>query len=353
MSRLCRPNLAWFCVMLAIAEIFALSRAAANETTPIWIAQIVRRIPRTYDEIAAAHANSRNGAIQVPLGQDIEIADFAGSTTYDIAYKKDGKRVRKKLPYEYSRLGVLTYGMNLLPEDRQTLPLVSKNRIEQRVDDNFVVIALRVQREPATGAAYLYYKPFAAVGDYQRPGTQVFSALMEDSVRDVRGIGLFLPPGTPINAEALRTFVAINKNRVEVEDEATGQVELKSHYEYLFVRARVDGDDRVTLHAFGTNKHRRQLNYLPAYEPPRRREQCSIESTIFFTKFTAAKQSPAEKAAHYVEVRARSRFAMDHLDQYVASQGLEGAALDHLTRVLDDIIDGKIEPIAPKGQAGR
>ena len=324
----------------------ALPGYGAEGNKPIWIAQLVRRIPRTHEELAKAHAKSRHASIQVPIGQSIEIRDFAGRTTYDVVVRRDGKKQKQKLNYEFSRLGVLTYGMNLLPEDRASLPVVSKNRILDRVDGNYIAISVRVQREPTSGAVYLYYKPFAAVGHYHRKGTQEFSALMEDSVRDMRGIGLFVPKGTPISAETLRTFVAINKNVVEVKDEESGQMVLKPHYELLFVRARVDDAGHVALHAFGTNKHRQQLNYLKPFTLPRSRDECTIESTIFFTKYTAAKQSPAEKAARKLELRARQRFAMSELDAYVAQQGLEGDALDHLTRVLDDIIDGKIEPRA-------
>jgi len=337
--------------LITVFVLWTTGLSEARAAGPVWIAQIVRHIPRTEKELAEAHQKSRNASIQIPIGEPLEIRDFVGETDYNVVLRREGRKVREKLHYEFSRLGVLTYGMNLLPEDRRQLPSVSKRRILNRVDGNYIALAVRVQREPKTGAVYLYYKPFAAVGAYGDTKTHEFSALMEDSVRDIRGIGLFVEPGTPISAESLRTLVAINKNLVESKDADTGQSVLQSHYELLIVRARVDGG-RVALYVFGTNRSLGRLNYFQPYAPPDSRQACTIESSIYFTKYTAARQSPTEKALRKIKLRTQAEYPMHELDAYVASQGLEGPALDHLTLVADDIIDGRIRPEPTAAAAG-
>src|SRR5690606_30413680 len=131
--------------------------------------------------------------------------DFAGKTEYDITVREGGEAVAKKLPYEYSRLGVISYGLELEPADEANLPTVSRGRILSKVNGNYISIQLRLQRDPATGNVYLYYKPFAAIGAYGADTTQEFAALMEDSVRNCRGVGLWVAKGEKPSAEAFRT----------------------------------------------------------------------------------------------------------------------------------------------------
>ncbi|MBX3413131.1 MAG: hypothetical protein KF708_10620 [Pirellulales bacterium] len=327
----------WFLLVLL------LSAPAQAADTPLWVAKTITKLPRTHEELAAAHAASKAASIQVAVGDPLEIEDFAGKTEYDVTVTEKGKKVAKKLPYDYSRLGVVSYGMQLTPEDQEKLPSVSKSRILSRVGGNYISIQLRVHRDQSTGHVYLYYKPFAAIGTYGQPGAQEFAALMEDSVRDCRGLGLFVGPGEKPSAEAFRTFVGINRDTLAKPNPTGGDPILEPHYELFFVRARVNGD-QVELHSFNTSEYMTRLNYLRPYKSPETLAESDIDSTIFFTAYTAAKQSPSAKAAWQIDIRPRSYFEIAQLDEFAKSQGMQGDFLDNLTAVLDAIIDGKVEP---------
>jgi hypothetical protein len=324
--------------MLAVA----LGARDSRGASPVLVAKILREIPRTEEQLAEAHRNSRAASLQISVGQPLEVHGFSRETYYDVTVRENGSAIKRKIRFEFSRLGIMTYGMEIDPADQLELPLVSKRRILRRVNGNYISIQLRVQRDPQSGAVYLYYKPFAAVGSYRAGGTQEFATLMEDSVRDLRGVGLFVKNGAPVTAESLRTFVAVNKNIMALKNSANGRVELKPHYELLFVRARIAGD-QIALHAFGTDEYRTRLHYLKPYEVPAGVDDTTIKSTIFFTQYTAAKQSPTDKAARRVRIGSRSSFALSHLDDFAAAQGFEGGALGNVTEVLDAIIDGQIE----------
>ncbi|MBX9788151.1 MAG: hypothetical protein K2Y37_04490 [Pirellulales bacterium] len=311
------------------------SRAAEP---PRWVAQVLRRVPHTEEEVAAAFDASRNASVQVAVGDPMELPGFDQETAYDVTVA--GKK--EKARFQYSRIPVFTYGLALTEADQQNLPAVSKGTILERIGDNYICMQIRVHRDMTTGAVYLYYKPLAAVGSYTKSGTQEFTPLMEDSVRDCRGIGLFVKPGTPLSAEAFRTFVAVSKTMAVVdEDRDAPKPRERVNYEFFIVRGRADGD-RLVLHAFVTDQDRQQLRYVKPFSPPTGPDDCSVKSTMLFTEYTVAKQSPSAKVVRFISVNERLSLPMTELDKFVASAGLQGDALDNLTYVLDAMIDGKV-----------
>jgi hypothetical protein len=317
-----------------------------NQASAAWPVKVITEIPLDDDATATAHAASKNASLQVDVGDPLEITGFKADTQYTVNGKKDGKVVSMKLPFSYSRLGVLSYGMHVQPSDQARLPAVSKGEILDHIASNYISIQVRVQRDSDTGATYLHYQPFAAVGTYGSPSTTAeFQPLMEDSVRDVRGLGLFVKKGTKPSAEAFRTFVASSKSTFVAEgsnpDDPEPATRLK--YELIFVRARIDGND-VQLHTFTTGEFRTRLIYLQPYAPPTDADQCSVKSTIFFSEYTAAKQSPSAKVARHNDVNSVANFTMDQLNDYAAAEGWQGDAMANLTDVLDAVIDGDITP---------
>jgi hypothetical protein len=86
-----------------------------------------------------------------------------------------------------------------------------------------------------------------------------------------------------------------------------------------------------------------RLNYLRPYTEPPTLADTDIDSTVFFTAYTAAKQSPSAKAARKIDIRPRQYFEIAELDEFAKAQGLQGDFFDNLTVVLDAIIDGKAE----------
>ncbi|MCA9102462.1 MAG: hypothetical protein KDA63_14975 [Planctomycetales bacterium] len=332
--------------LLQAALVATLGLGSAVAWGDTWPVRVIREVPLTTEAIAAAHAQSKNACHQVAVGDPMQIADFAGEAVYTVPVKKDGKVTSVKLPFRYSRLGVLTFGMQLQPSDQARLPAVSKSEILDRIASNYISIQVRVQRDAETGAVYLHYQPFAAVGMYQNPGkTDEFQPLMEDSVRDVRSLGLFFPDGSKPSAEAFRTLVAVSKSTVAVDGSSPDDPDpaTETEYELIFVRARIDGDD-VQLHSFTTGNDRTVLRYLPPYVDPATADDCNVTSTIFFTEYTAAKQSPSAKVNRSTVVNSQANFTMEQLNAFAAEQGWQGDAMANLTATLDAIIDGKIKP---------
>jgi hypothetical protein len=63
---------------------------------------------------------------------------------------------------------------------------------------------------------------------------------------------------------------------------------------------------------------------------------------MYFTEYSAAKQSPSAKALRKTIFNSQASFTLSQLDEYAASAGWEGDALDNLSATLDAIIDGKL-----------
>jgi len=291
--------------ILAVALLCAPRIAMAE--VPVWVAKIVRHVPRTGDQLAEAHRRSKDGCLHVRIGEPMQIDHFAGETQYDLVVRRGPSKEHRKLDFRYSRLGIFSHGTLLQPNDEAALPAVSRERIIKHVNGGYTSIQLRVQRDVRSGKTYLYYKPLAAVGSFARPGTQEFQALVEDSVHDVRGIGLFVPPEKDLRRldEAdLRTWVGISKDMVPDGDDT----KQKPYYDLLFVRTRIDGD-QIELHTFVTHDFRRELCYLQPYGEPSSREECGIVGHVFFTAYTAAKQSPSAEATRSSDVNARACLA--------------------------------------------
>ncbi len=333
-----------YAVLLTIGLAGGSSVVWSQEAPPL-VARLLDRVPRTEIELTAAHAASVADAVQVAAGDPLEEAGFSGRTVSAVLIDEAGQPMTRQIEFDYSRLAVTSIAMHLLPGDQERLPVVSRQRIVKRVDENYLVIQVRVQRD-AAGQVYLHHRPIAAVGKYGADDAQEFAPLMESSVQDVRGIGLWVPPGSKLGAESLRTMVAINRD-VYLTTPAAGEPAVaRPHYELMFVRARFDGLQPV-LHCFVTNENRERLNYLRGYQPPLREADCDLRNTIYFTEYTQAKQSPSKKVTREVRIMARASYLMSDLDRWSTAQGWSGSALDNLTALLDAVIDGSVAISTP------
>ncbi len=337
--------------VLALVGILGGVGACAQAEPPAWVPNVINRIPRTDAELKAAHAASEaNAALEVPAGQPLEVPNFGERVTHRLGDAPPRRRLRRRGPtseVQASRTGVLSLGMEMAPEDQANLPYLSGSTILGVVNTYYVGIQARIEREP-DGAPYLFHRAMGAVALYSDPRkTQASTELVGQSLKELRGLGLLVPPGVEPEPEQLRTLVIVNRSTLAVP--VAGQVapQIKQVYELMFLRARVTGDERnpqVTVHAFGTSDERERLHYYPPYVAPTKVDECGITATIFFTEYGFGGIVPSAKATRKAVVRSRSSFSAVELDNFSAKQGQTGGWLDHATETLDAIIDGRLVP---------
>ena len=332
-------------LLLVGTMLFLIAQSApARAESPLWVTKLISRVPRTVAEVAEAHAQSNSTCARIPADAPMTIADFSSRITYDVALAGDNQQATRACLYAASRLGALSFGLEMSKADQANLPLLSSSIIMGHINGTYVSIQVRVHRELPDGKPYLYYRPLAAMGVYGKPEkSTTLEALVEESVDNVRGLGLFVKEGQPLAAETLRTLVIANKCTVAKSDAADGSTRLIPYYDLFFVRARVEGD-KVSLHSFTTKDELKKLCYLRPYKPPDDSTECGVTSTIYFTKYAYAAQYPTAQAARACRYNSQAEFTVAELNRFATACGWQGDALDNLTDLLDAIIDGRIKP---------
>jgi hypothetical protein len=391
-------------VLLPLAIVAALAPVTARAEPPIYVTKLLYRVPRTEQEVALGHEQSRVAALQLAGGSPLETGDEVQRVWYDVvlAGGKDhdgtpdggpldrekprgsgNSTLERSLPYDYTRRGVLCFGTRMSARDQADLPLLTSAAILDRINTNYVSLHVRVHRDVAGGEPYLHYRPEVAVGVYGQPDASIaFAALQQNALRDVRALGLFVKRGEPLSPSRLRTLVIANKGQLVLEDTTTGTIDVGPSLELMFIRARPHvaaadtkstvvaaagsgengaaggkaraggkagaatrnevGSCELDLHAFATSGDRRRLHYLKPFAIPEKLGDCSIQSTVRITEYLLAGQYPSARAARQIHFSAIASLPIERLDQYAAAEGWSGDALDNLTEILDAIIDGKI-----------
>lgn len=322
--------------MGALALFAWLPCAGAFAGSPLAALKTIRTLPRTEGELAAAHERARGLACEhIPPGEPLEISSF-------VPRFEEGSA----LPVPSSRRAAFSVGLDMLDEDRADLPTLTGGRILDYIDGHYVAVEVRVERDLDTGELYLHHRPLAATLEFHGARiTQPFVDLVSDSIQDMRSLGLWTDARRATAPEQLRTLVLAHKNMIN-EQQGRGR-KARAAYEYVFVRARPGRGDSLELHAFATTRDRQWLHYLEPFRSPSRARQCGIRGTIYFSEYKVANLLPAASATRRTAVHANKSFALEDLDAYARQAGWSGSALDHLTDLLDAIIDGKIASARP------
>ncbi|HEX3870437.1 MAG TPA: hypothetical protein VHV77_08375, partial [Pirellulales bacterium] len=204
------------------------SASAANDGA--LVAGVIRKLPRTDAELSEAHQTNEASACEpVPAGQPIEMPGFRHHVAYQVeSVGSVGKPVRRRVEFEAGRLPVLAAAAQMTLDDQSNLPLISGGKILECVNKFYIAVEVRVHRRGPDGVPHLFYRPFGVVAAYNDPSkTQDFVDLVRASVRDFRGIGLFLKPGEPATPETLRTLVIVNKNTLAQADAPGGELQMR------------------------------------------------------------------------------------------------------------------------------
>jgi hypothetical protein len=305
--------------------------------------KLIRILPRNADEIAHAHERAKASSCEtVPSGEPLEITSF----TPQLTQRDRTELARGVILLPSSRRHMLTVGLEVRESDKPRLPKVSRGRILQYLQDHYVTLQARIQKDPITGKLFLHHRPLAATTSFGRGRlTESFTEPTLLAVQDFHSLGIFLPSNQTPKPENLRTLVMIYKSFTVGATTGTGKIPLKPVYEWVFVRGvePVDQDARhLVLHVFCTSGERRRMHRLVAWESPKNPRDCGIFASVVFTEYTTLGLIPSKSATREVDYKSEMVFEWSDLDAFASEQGWTGDALDNLQPTLDAIIDGKL-----------
>ncbi|MEM7311880.1 MAG: hypothetical protein AAF497_01890 [Planctomycetota bacterium] len=316
----------------------AIVRETGRPTISARDLRTISTIPRTRTELETAHNRNKSNSCEIIAADgEFEVSRFTPFLT-----DRDSRRIGKGLILPSTRRHVFSVGLDMWRDDQGELPIVSRGQILGYLRSHYVSVQARVQRDPLDNTEFLFHRPLAATFKFaSNRKTEAFTEAVIASLRDMRSLGVYLPPGAPRIPENLRTIVITHRNVMA----GTG-VKLdraRPDFELLFIRARTPkGGGSLELHAFGTTERREVLHYISRSRKPRRASDCGIKGTVAFTKYSHANLYPTEAVIRNSAVRSQSDFRMSDLNKFVQSLGLTGDALDNLNFVLDAMIDKKI-----------
>ncbi len=328
-------------IIIGLIALAGLCTAVRADKLPL-VGTVVHTVPRTHEELAAAHEQSaaRMGVLVSP-GKPLHVPQMAEQRLIRDARTASGQRLESPLALDYCRHGFLAVGMEMTAADQRKLPFFSGSTILDRVQRYYLCFGVHVKQD-ASGQVYLDDRAHVAVADFRSTKTQPSIELVDSSIRDLRGLGLFVRPDQPLSDESLRTLVLINKSTI-VKQDSRGRERYAPSYELTFVRAMVDKqDERVEMHVFTTANERSELHYLKPFAVPQSLAECGMKGTVTFTQYGFAGQLPSSKAIRQASVRGQMSISMDELDRFASDQNWTGGAFDHLTSALDAIIAGKL-----------
>jgi hypothetical protein len=310
-------------------------------------------MPRSASDVASAHLRAQSQGVDfLSKGEPIELNSYAARLTH-----RDQREKTAKLPNPSTRRHMFSVGIEVAKEDQSRLPALSSSLILGYLNEHFVSVQARIQKD-SKGVLYLHHRPIVATAKYGRVRlTEDFSPAVGNSVREMHSLGMLVPPKTTPTPTNLRTLVMIHKHQgLDQRALATGVQKVEPHYEFVVVRGRPSlSGSKLDLHVFTTTDERTKLHYLkPQPSPPARFGDCTLQASVYFSRFTGGDLIPADSVMRSHKVDSQATFAIADLDGFVRNHlKLPGDTLSNLTEVLDAIIDGKVRPAraATKGAA--
>ena len=297
-------------------------RDSESESLRVTWVKTLHVLPETDYQLAAEHERSVADACEpLPSHEPLEFNHFVPFLT-----QRDYREYADAVPAMSVRRHIFSVGMDMLDSDKRGLPLLTSRTILRYLQENFVTLQVRLQKEPLTGELFLHHRPLAGMVAYRRPAlTQSPTEGLSNTLKNYRSLGLYLGPDVESIPRNLRTLVLLHKSEW---DGGIGMSGAKTKYEFVFVRARdrlpeVGGvATDLQLHTFATSSERSILHYLRPGDRPRRPQDCSVKNLLYFTEFVDAGLRPVasvSRGSFYNEVGV---FPLVELDNF-ASAGLD------------------------------
>jgi hypothetical protein len=302
------------------------------------------KVPTGATEVANAHLNARGEGVEfLQKGEPLELTGFALKLTKrDDAVLKNGK-----VPNPSTRRFMLSVGIELLKEDQARLPTLSKERIIDYLNSNYVSVQARVQKD-SKGNQYLHHRCIVATGSFR--GAKLsddFQPAVANAVKEIHSLGIYLPPKVQPTTENLRTAVMIHKHTgIDAASVKAGNAKTEAQYEYIFLRGKQSAaGGKLDLYCFITSDERTKLHYIkPGQRPPTKYSDATLKAQVYFTKYVDSGLVPAESVARNQTVNSQATFLMSDVDAFARNKLGQTDAFANLNQTLDAIIDGTLKP---------
>lgn len=305
--------------------------------------KVIRMLPRTSQEIGDSHERSRSQSCEaVPADEPLEISGFMPCLTSRDRAEFD----RGVLLLPSSRRHIFTIGLEMLSDDKARLPTISSSQILRYLQDHYVTIQARIQKDPITSELFLHHRPLAITATFGRGSlTQEFTDATLAAVREFHSLGLFLPSQAAKQPKNLRTIVLTYRSVEVLPAESNSKPKLQPKFEFVFIHAREvenSATKQLSLSAFATSDQRRKLHLLHPWSLPQLPQQCGVNAKVLFTEFSTLGLIPTKSATRNVTYNSKSVFSFEELNQFAQAQQWQGDAFDNLNLLLDAIVDGKL-----------
>jgi hypothetical protein len=293
---------------------------------------IVYRLPETEKEIKSVYRRrARYKARLIPQGQPLELRSF---TQGMLGVHINGKDAANP----FARRHVLSVGIKVSSSDRSSLPRLSGRIITGYLDTHFVSVQARIVKDVVSRKQYLGPEPIAVTGRFGGPSiSDPMEIAVQNSISQLRGIGLLMQEGDEDVPENRRTLVMIHRYPFAPSGPAETA---ENRHELMFVRARETEHGELDLHAFSTSGNRSHLNYHGRTRRPRRMKDCDVQASVFFSEYSHASLVPTKGISRVWKATSKVRYSIESVDASLKSTDPDATFWTHATQALDDIIDG-------------
>ena len=301
----------------------------------------IDRLPKTKLEIESSFRKTRGAACElVPPGQPLEVRNYTTILT-----TQDKRKSQDKILIPSKRQNLFTVGLEFSASDKSDLPTLSRNKILQYVEENYVSIQGRQRRDLLDRKPYFHHRPIAVTVDYRGRISKSFEPIIASTIRDFHGLGLFVEnkDAKILKPEMFRTLVMMFRSPVLEGNRIVDK------YEFVFVRGVVDRTNQLRNYVFCTSEDRKILHFVSSSQRPNNSRMTSILGRIAITKYDSAGLYPKSSAIRSHRIADREQYSVENLDRFCERQDLTGGYSRNLTVVLDAIIDRKIAGDSQRG----
>ncbi len=286
----------------------------------------LKRIPTTKVALEAAFRQRRSdSAMMLNESETLFVTRFA-------AANKATPRLQDANKMLSTRRAVFSIGLDMRDADIAALPWLSRSSILSFIKAHYVSLQANIQKDASSGKWFLHHRPVAGLAKFRGvPLTQNFVSPITETVGDIRGLGTYLHQETG-RPSTDQTAVWLFRS-LRMEDTVP-----VVHYDYAFVRTYGDDPDDLRVKVILTSNNRSEWHCLPKVEtsrPPIRGSDTTTLGTVHFVEYASDGMHPKTSVTRSVRIKSTQIFKQAEIDDYLATQKLQGDWGTHLGEILD------------------